>query len=246
MMPLVIRQFRVGAAMASMRPELMELNEELKRKKETQEATTEMMEEHKNKTQAVFKKYGANPLSALVTPLVSGPIFMTFFFTLRSIGARYPEVSMEGALWFPDLGAMDPYYVLPILSGATFLAVIELGTEGGQSSQQMSPMMKNAFRGIACTTPLFVYSFPSGVFMYWISSNVYSLLQGKVLRSPWGRKTFNIPDTVVPKEEKNPYLKKKVKKPKKDTVAEPAVQTVQYFSDEAGKIGQGKRKTRRR
>jgi YidC/Oxa1 family membrane protein insertase len=56
------------------------------------------------------------------------PVFLSFFVALKSLGTRFPDVSAGGALWFTDLSAADPYFLLPILSSATFLLTMELGT----------------------------------------------------------------------------------------------------------------------
>lgn len=247
MIPLIIKQFKVAAVLGKMKPELEEANEEFKRAKAAGEVDHETLLGHQAKTLAIMKKYGANPLQAFITPLVSGPIFMTFFFTLRAMPARYPSFEDGGALWFTNLGVMDQYYILPCLSAASFLVVIELGTEGGQASNQMSTTMKNIFRSIAVTTPLFVYTFPSAVFMYWITSNFYSLIQGKILKSPWGKKTFDIPDLQAPSPlDSNPYLKKKVKKEKKASIPEASTQPITYFDDVKSDTTGKKKKTRRR
>lgn len=40
--------------------------------------------------------------------------------------ANIPGFSTGGALWFTDLCASDPYYILPVMSAAVFLATTEL------------------------------------------------------------------------------------------------------------------------
>ena len=48
--------------------------------------------------------------------------------------ANVPIESMKtgGMLWFTDLTVPDPYYVLPVLSCASFMATIEVGGGGGE------------------------------------------------------------------------------------------------------------------
>ena len=75
--------------------------------------------------------------------LGNGAVFMTNFFALRGMAnAKYPGFEREGTLWFPDLTAIDPNYILPLVSGLTMAAVVRLGVESGASSDQLSPLMR--------------------------------------------------------------------------------------------------------
>lgn len=40
-----------------------------------------------------------------------------------------PQFKEGGLLWFTDLTSSDPYYILPILSSAGILAILEVGRE---------------------------------------------------------------------------------------------------------------------
>ena len=60
-------------------------------------------------------------------PLVQLPVFISFFIALRKM-ATLPIESMQtgGLLWFNDLTAYDPYYVLPVVVSLSMLATIEV------------------------------------------------------------------------------------------------------------------------
>lgn len=75
--------------------------------------------------------------------MANGGVFATQFFAIKKmIAVSYPGWSTGGALWFTDLTACDPYYLLPMVSAATLWAVMKVGVETGASSDQMTPTMK--------------------------------------------------------------------------------------------------------
>jgi len=181
---------------------------------------------HSGDLKKLFAKHNYSPFKSLLTPLIQAPIFVSFFIGLRKM-AELPVESLKtgGALWFPDLTAMDPYYALPVLSAATFLLTIELGTDGISAQQQGT--MKKVFRGMAVIMVPLTYSMPSvslsepfvilnssshpfqssqGVFVYWVTSNIFSFAQFFVLRAPALRSYFKIPAMIKHKE--NPNIKK--------------------------------------
>ena len=108
-----------------------------------------------------------------------------------------------GALWFSDLTVHDPYYVLPVISAATMLAVIELGADGGQ----MSGKIKFFFRCFCPIVLVVTHSFPAAVFCYWTTSNTFSIAQSYLLKTSAARTLFNIPERIqhssAPSEEFN-------------------------------------------
>eukprot|EP00958_Prasinococcus_capsulatus_P004451 scaffold412_cov388-Prasinococcus_capsulatus_cf.AAC.25 len=94
---------------------------------------------------------------------------------------------------------MDPYVVLPVLNAAVFLATIEVGAEGaGLPQQRQADMMKNFMRFASVAIVPLTYTFPSAVFMYWISSSVLALGQTYVLRRPSVRRALDLPQTITP------------------------------------------------
>jgi len=63
----------------------------------------------------------------LLITFLNGSIFMTQFFALKRMStANFPGFSSEGALWFPNLCACDPYFVLPFISAITVYGVVKV------------------------------------------------------------------------------------------------------------------------
>ena len=66
-----------------------------------------------------------------------------------------PSLAEGGALWFTDLTAADPYYVMPVLAGLSMLATVELGAMDGMQvgGQGRVRAAGRATRGAASGAP---------------------------------------------------------------------------------------------
>lgn len=68
----------------------------------------------------------------MLTAMIMPAIFMTSITAVRQMcSVPVPSLETGGALWFPSLVAGDPYYILPVLTGATITAVISVGMREG-------------------------------------------------------------------------------------------------------------------
>jgi YidC/Oxa1 family membrane protein insertase len=68
-----------------------------------------------------------SPFRTMLLPMVQVPLFMTFFFAIRGMTSLpVPQLKEGGVLWFTDLVAADPYYILPTTSMLLTLAVLEV------------------------------------------------------------------------------------------------------------------------
>ena len=90
------------------------------------------------KIQELFKAHKLNPLKTAFLSVLQFPIFLYFFFGLKSMGNYFPEYTSGGALWFTDLSVPDPYFLLPALNAFSFLLMVEVSSDGPQSEQQKS------------------------------------------------------------------------------------------------------------
>lgn len=78
----------------------------------------------------IFKMYereGVNPMMLFPLAIAQAPIFIAMFRGLRGM-ALLPVESIRtgGALWFMDLSLPDPYFSLPLLACASFLANLQV------------------------------------------------------------------------------------------------------------------------
>ena len=107
------------------------------------------------------------------------PFLIAIFYALR----EYPyDPAYESFLWLSSLGQPDPTYVLPVLSAvSTFLIQKQMsGTQIAASESQAKQQKIMSY-----IMPLFIgwisISFPSGLVIYWVVSNVFQWLQQFVM-----------------------------------------------------------------
>lgn len=75
----------------------------------------------------LWEKNNCSPFRTMLLPMVQVPLFMTFFFAIRGMTSLpVPQLKEGGVLWFTDLVAADPYYILPTTSMLLTLAVLEV------------------------------------------------------------------------------------------------------------------------
>ncbi|KAK5848282.1 hypothetical protein PBY51_005910 [Eleginops maclovinus] len=141
-------------------------------------------------------KHNVNPLRGFLVPLVQAPVFISFFIALRKM-AELPVPSMQtgGLLWFPDLTAADPFYILPVVVTGTMFFILEFGAESGVENPQLRHL-KTVFRIMPFVVLPFTISFPTAVFTYWLTSNCFSLGQVALLRHPLVRERLKIPAMI--------------------------------------------------
>ena len=117
---------------------------------------------------ALYKEKGVNPASGCVPTLLTLPVLFAFY-SLLSVA-----IELRGApfaLWIHDLSRYDPYFVTPILMGATqFWQTRMTPTTGDPAQQRMMMFMPLMFM------VFFVWA-PSGLVIYWFVSNLWSIGQ---------------------------------------------------------------------
>jgi YidC/Oxa1 family membrane protein insertase len=117
---------------------------------------------------ALYKEKGVNPASGCVPMLMTLPVLFAFY-ALLSVA-----IELRGApfaLWIHDLSRYDPYFVTPVLMGATqFWQTRMTPTTGDPAQQRMMMFMPLMFM------VFFVWA-PSGLVIYWFVSNLWSIGQ---------------------------------------------------------------------
>ncbi|TPX62391.1 hypothetical protein PhCBS80983_g00461 [Powellomyces hirtus] len=186
--PLTLRVQRTAAKMHNISHVTKPLQDEMQKHK----AAGNMVQVQATwkKLQAEHKKADVNPFGGLWA-LVQAPVFMAFFFGLKAMAELpVPGFQTGGLAWFTDLTLADPTYVLPVLANLGMLAVMEFGADvAGQQAKGMKMFMR-----FALLVSVFVTAYlPSAIFMYWISTNLFSLLQALALKRPAMRRLCNIP-----------------------------------------------------
>ncbi|KAI8994966.1 60Kd inner membrane protein-domain-containing protein [Pilobolus umbonatus] len=199
LLPMMVKIQRNNARLMNINPDVTRIMDNLKAAQAQGDSLA--TGKYTQEIQDLFKKNQCHPMKSLGLPLVQMPVMISFFMAIRGMAEiPVPGLQDQGILWFTDLTAKDPYYVLPLISAAGVMAVLETGAEAGSANPQ-SAGMKNVFRALTLVMIPFTAWMPSGVFVYWITSNFFSIGQILALKNPRVRELFNIPKLLKKPEE---------------------------------------------
>lgn len=156
--PLSAASYKSMAKMRVLTPKLVKLKETYGDDK--QRLNQEMM--------ALYKKEKVNPLGGCLPVLVQIPVFIALYWVLLG------TVEMRNAPWLgwiTDLSVKDPFYVLPLIMGATMFIQTKLNpTPPDPIQAKVMLFMPIMFTG------MFLF-FPAGLVLYWTVNNVLSIAQ---------------------------------------------------------------------
>jgi YidC/Oxa1 family membrane protein insertase len=120
----------------------------------------------------LYKKEKINPLGGCLPMLVQIPVFIALYWVLlESVELRQAPF----ILWIDDLSAKDPYYVLPLIMGASMFIQQKL------NPAPMDPMQAKILSFLPIIFTLFFAFFPSGLVLYWVANNILSIIQQWVI-----------------------------------------------------------------
>ncbi|KAL1806036.1 hypothetical protein DCAR_0831784 [Daucus carota subsp. sativus] len=190
--PLMINQLKTTSKLTLMRPKLEEIKQEMQDRGMSPTAVTEGQQ----RMSQLFKEYGVTPWTPLKGLLIQGPVFVSFFFAIQNMVEKVPSFKEGGAFWFVDLTTPDSFYIFPVLTALTFWITVECNMQEGMEGNPAGATMKKVMRVFALITVPITMSFPKAIFCYWITSNLFSLLYGSVIRAPTVKKLLRIP--VIP------------------------------------------------
>jgi YidC/Oxa1 family membrane protein insertase len=156
--PLTQKSMSSMKQMQALQPQLNALRS--KYKADPQRFQREQME--------LFRQHRVNPMGGCLPMVVQVPVFYALYLTIQY------SVELQGAplgLWIRDLSKMDPYYVLPILMGASMLIQqMMTPTVGDPRQARVMLIMPVVF------TFMFL-QFPTGLVLYWLVNNLLSIGQ---------------------------------------------------------------------
>ncbi|CAL5356281.1 unnamed protein product [Camellia sinensis] len=153
--------------------------------------------EGQQRMQALFKEYGVTPFTPLKGLLFQGPVFVSFFLAISNMVEKVPSFKHGGAYWFTDLTTPDSMYIFPVLTALSFWITVECNMQEGMEGNPAAKTMKNVSRVFAIVTVPLTMTFPKAIFCYWITSNLFSLTYGLVLKVPGVKKFLGVPQIPV-------------------------------------------------
>jgi YidC/Oxa1 family membrane protein insertase len=189
LLPLTFKQFKSMQSLATHAPEMKKLQERYKNDKER--LNQEMMK--------FYRENKINPFASCLPLAAQLPVFLSLFYMLRT-DLRYdicPEVNPPGT---PNPqpcgdGGDASFFFIPDLTnkatGAVLVALIVLYI-GSQlaSTLLMSTTTDRTQRMIFAALPfffvLFIVRFPAGLLVYWITTNLWTVVQQLIIRKRLG------------------------------------------------------------
>ncbi len=119
-------------------------------------------------TMELYKKEKINPFGGCLPMLVQMPVFIALYWVLlEGVELRHAP----WILWINDLSVMDPYFVLPLLMGASMYVQFMLNPTPQDPTQ--AKIMK--FMPVVMT--IFFLWFPAGLVLYWLANSVLGIAQ---------------------------------------------------------------------
>lgn len=180
--PINMKQIRSTKAMQDIQPKLVELQHRYAR--DRQRLSREQI--------ALYKETGISPIGCAVPMIIQLPIWIALYQALSRILATFPEDFLElsqylysypviysrlplpsGFLWL-NLSAPDRLWILPLLVGITMWIQQKQITTKSSDPQQGS-QQKIMLWTMPIMFIVFTLSFPSGLALYWVVSNVISI-----------------------------------------------------------------------
>jgi YidC/Oxa1 family membrane protein insertase len=154
--------YRSMANMRRVQPKMQDIREQFADDKQKQSQA--MME--------LYKKEKINPMGGCLPILVQMPVFIALYWTLmESVELRQAPF----ILWIQDLSVMDPYFVLPLLMGASMFFMQML------NPPPPDPMQAKIMKWMPVVFTFFFLWFPAGLVLYWVVNNLLSMAQQYVI-----------------------------------------------------------------
>ena len=128
------------------------------------EAQRKMNEE----VMGLYKSEGVNPAGGCLPLLLQMPVLFAFY-RLLSAAIELRQAPWLG--WVQDLSAPDPFYILPIVMGASQYLQQKL------TPSAADPMQRRIFALMPVFFTILFLGFPSGLVLYWLTNNLLAIAQ---------------------------------------------------------------------
>jgi len=164
--PLTWKQIKSGFSMRKLKPEIDAIN--AKFKDDAQQKNLATME--------LWKKHKINPFSGCLPAVFQLPVWWALYTALQTA----VELYHTPFIWFRDLSAPDPFYILPVVLGGTMIIQQRL------MPQQLDPMqqkMMTYFMPLIFTVMMLFL--PSGLAVYMLTNAIIGILQQVAIEKYW-------------------------------------------------------------
>jgi YidC/Oxa1 family membrane protein insertase len=154
--------YRSMAKMRKLAPKMKALKDRIGDDK--QKMSQEMMK--------LYKKEKVNPMGGCLPILIQMPVFISLYWVLmESVELRHAPF----ALWITDLSVMDPYFIFPLVMGATMFIQQQL------NPTPPDPMQAKIMKWMPVAFTFMFLWFPVGLVIYWVTNNTLSIIQQYII-----------------------------------------------------------------
>lgn len=190
--PLTWKQYKSAQQMQVVQPQLKELQKKYKSDRaKLQQETMKLYQEHR-----------VNPFASCLPLILQLPVFIALYAAIKGLGplsgAAYQQsvelLNQAPFLWIPELGKPDPTYILLILYVVSQMVSTEL-----MISTQSDQTQKWIMRAMPIMFVLFLFRFPAGLFVYWVTTNIWTIGQQLIIR-----KTMPKPEELAARAKAKP------------------------------------------
>ena len=234
LLPLTLKQFKSMQSMARLQPEIKKLQERYRNDKER--LNQEMMR--------FYRENKVNPFASCLPLVAQLPVFLALFYMLQGDlredicpdinppGGSNPKPCGDGGdaqfLFIPDLTNRAYGYVLVALIvlyvGSQLLSTLLMATTTDRTQRMI-------FLALPFFFVLFVWQFPAGLLVYWITTNLWTIVQQAIVKKrlgplrPPGQEQESLTDMIGRLTGKEDADDGKSPKKRETKVTTPAAQT---------------------
>lgn len=162
--PLTYKGMKSMKRMQQLTPRMKKLQEKYKNNKE--KLNKEMMD--------LYRKNKVNPLGGCLPLLLQIPVFFALYSSLSS------AVELRHApfiFWISDLSQPDGLGITPLLMGVSMFIQQKMTPQTAMMDSTQAKIMQM----LPFIFTVFSFTFPSGLTMYWVTSNVLSIAQQQII-----------------------------------------------------------------
>ncbi len=209
-LPLTVKQLRATKAMQEIQPKMADLQK--KHGKDRQKLAQEQMR--------LYKESGVSPAGCMLPMLIQLPIWIALFQSIIRVLAVIPEdflglsqhlyaswsevfslVPLNSNFLWLDLATPDRILLLPILVGGT-MWVQQKMVMSGSTDPRMQAQSKMMLWVMPLMFAFLTMQFPSGLALYWVVSNIISIVVQYYITGGWGGLVAGGPRESADKDKK--------------------------------------------
>ena len=170
LLPLSISSFKSMRKMQKLAPKMQAIRERWRPKLRDKQGrfNSEAQRQMNEEVMGLYRQEGVNPAGGCLPLLVQLPIFLAFY---NMLSTAVELKWAPWALWIKDLAEADPYFVLPIVMGATQLI------QQRMTPPPPDPFQRRMMQFLPVVFTVFSLGFPSGLVLYWLTNNVLTIGQ---------------------------------------------------------------------